>query len=174
MEHSTYQGNSGRVRVLVVGEAAVSPEQDTDDESCVIAKALSRDHDVILALPATTTYTHDDFAVIHYNQRNLGLVARDSEVVVCGRDVFQANSFFQDSGNAATASLPRLKEGRIDADGPDADGSHFYIWVPPVARGSQPRAGLRYKWRYYRQRGGTGYALRRVLASAGRRLGLRR
>ncbi|RJQ43901.1 MAG: hypothetical protein C4534_07245 [Gaiellales bacterium] len=167
MVNNVYQGNNSRIRVLVVGSEAVSPEEGRDDEGREIAEALSREYDVILALPATTSYTHPDFAVIYYNQRNLGLVAQDSELVVCGRDIFAANSFFSD-GAAVPASPTLLKRGIIEAAG-GGDGP-YYVWRPPE-RESAGQVGRWRRLRLIRQQGGMRMVARFILAAFRKRLG---
>lgn len=70
-----------RIRVLaVVGDAESAP---ADSRAWGLAEALAASHDVVLALPAVTGLSHDAFAVIYYNSRNLALLAKDSDVVVC-------------------------------------------------------------------------------------------
>ena len=72
-------------RVLVAGS---EPPEASDplaspDRCWPLAEALAAVHDVILAVPAVTGLYHHSFTVVYYNSRNLWLVARDSDVVVC-------------------------------------------------------------------------------------------
>ena len=173
MENTAFQGNNGRVRVLVVSNSDIEAAGGGDSNR-EIAEALARDYDVILALPSATNYTHSGFAVIYYNQRNLVLVARDSELVICDKDVFAANRFFTDSGSIAAANLPRLRQGVIDAEAIDAEqDSSYFVWVPPEQPGPRPPGGALHKWRYYLQKGGLRLAIRRALTGIRRRLGPR-
>lgn len=173
MQNTVVAENNGRPRVLVISSQNIRLEDDRDDEARDIAAALARDHDVILALPATTGFTHRDFAVIYYNQRNLVLVAKDCEAVVCGREVVEANSFFNDSGSIAVASLPRLRQGVIEnignPNGLAANGKQYYVWTPPEQVAPSGAGHFLARLRYLLRQGGVRYTVRRGLAAARRR-----
>lgn len=163
--------------MLVVSDTA-SPEGDHWDEAWEMASALARDHDVILALPAATSHTHRDFAVIYYNQRNLGLVAKDSEAVVSSADIIAANTFFTSSGSIVTANASQLRRGILAGDSettpaaPGVDG--YYIWIPAEEKpGHGPKHTIK-KLRYYMHKGGIRYTARRAFTSLKWRLGFGR
>lgn len=172
MQNAVITENNGRTRVLVISDRDIPLEDGGDHEARDIAAALARDHDVILALPATTGFSHRDFAVIYYNRRNLGLVAKDSEAVICGREVFEANGFFNDSGRAAVASLPRLRQGVIEAiaspDALAATGKQYYIWTPPEPVAPSGIGHSLARLRFLLRQGGVRYTLRRAMAAARR------
>lgn len=174
MNNIPTEEENARLRVLVVSDAIVSPDGDPGGEAWEIAEALSRDYDVILALPGATSYTHGDFAVIYYNQRNLGLVARDSEAVICGRDILEANSFFRAAGSVAPTSRARLRQGVIEgvAAPAAATGDSYYIWLPPEDQDQRGAGHYLARLRFHKQRGGYRYMLSRVLIAARRRLGM--
>lgn len=173
MQNSVAAENNSRPRVLVISNQEMPPEDDRDHEARDIALALSRDHDVILALPATTGFTHRDFAVIYYNRRNLGLVAQDSDAVVCGREIVEANRFFSDGGSIAVVSLPRLRQGMIESigspNGLAANGRQYYVWTPPEQAAPSGAGHFLARLSYLLRQGGVRYTVRRGWAAARRR-----
>ena len=88
-------------RVLV----ACSGQPETTDRSWLMAEALSSRHDVILAVPAVTGLSHRKFAVVYYNARNLWLIARDSDVVVCDPAVLAAQPQLLKAGKPVAVDL---------------------------------------------------------------------
>lgn len=97
--------------MLVISGTAV-PESDLANRSWRLAELLSRVADIILAVPELTGLSHAGFAVVFYNRRNIGMIARDSDAVVCDPDVIKAHPFIINTGapvavdlGAASASL---------------------------------------------------------------------
>lgn len=176
MNQSAAETINDRVRVLVVSDTA-EPDSGQWDAVWKVAAALAREHDVILALPAATSYSHTDFAVIYYNQRNLGLVAKDSEAVVCGGDIIADHSFFTDDGSIVPTSVTLLRQGFLRerageparAEDPAAGG--YYIWFPPEEKNKHGVSHYGKKLRYYLHKGGVRYTAARALKSVKRRLG---
>lgn len=161
---------------MLVVSGTASEEDGAWDDAWSMATALSRDHDVILALPATSSHTHPDFAIIYYNQRNLGLVAKDSEAVVCDSSIVAANPFFISSGSIIPADAIRLRMGVLGGSDAALEQQEdppegYYIWVPPEEKPAGASAGYMKKIRYYMHKGGVRYTVRRALASLRRRLG---
>ncbi|MCL4472355.1 MAG: hypothetical protein M1455_00220 [Actinobacteria bacterium] len=83
---------------------AVDPPAATD-RCWPMAEALAAGHDVILAVPAVTGLYHRRFAVVYYNSRNLWLVARDSDVVVCDAAVLAGNPQLLKAGKPLAVDL---------------------------------------------------------------------
>jgi len=80
-----------RLRVLIVSDSQDADSDLTAGGLWHLAEALSPRNDVILAFPRRTGAQHADFAVIYYNQRNLGLLAADSDVVILAPGVRETN-----------------------------------------------------------------------------------
>ncbi len=143
METTANRLSPERQRVLVVASEKVdSPEAAVDNASWRLAEALSGGHDVILCMPAISTVSHPGFAVVYYNQRNLGLLARDSDVVLVQSGAAGALSFFSDSGKLFAVDWGTLIAGRLPAGQPPDAGEAradngdpaFLAWLPPVER----------------------------------------
>ncbi|GBE58083.1 hypothetical protein BMS3Abin01_01011 [bacterium BMS3Abin01] len=113
------------------------------DSACWrLAEALSAGHDVILCMPAITAVSHPGFAVVYYNQRNLSLLARDSDMVLVQSGAAEAHAFFSESGKLFAADWGTIIAGRLPAGQPpaageapaDNGGPDFLVWLPPVER----------------------------------------
>ena len=79
----TEMRSSRTSRLLVVCAEAEAPGPESLADRCwLLAEALADNHDVILGLPAVTQLSHPDFAVVDYNGRNVGMVARDSDAII--------------------------------------------------------------------------------------------
>lgn len=123
MGAETAAGNGIKRRILVVGSEAVGPESKAPAAGCWrLAEELSGGHDVILALPATTSYAHSDFAVLYYNNRNIRLIAGGCDMVFCDEAVLESHPALAEAGVPVVSSLevppggltlpPVVKKGR--------------------------------------------------------------
>lgn len=93
-------------RILIVGSEAVGPDSESPAVGCWrLAEELSGEHDVILALPATTDFAHDDFAVIYYNKRNIRLIAGGCDIVFCDEAVLDSHPTLAEAGVPVITSL---------------------------------------------------------------------
>lgn len=175
MEMNAQGAKDRKVRVMVVTSRATPPQEEGDNRAWKVAEALSRSHDVILALPATTDFTHRQFAVIYYNQRNLGLIARDSDVVICDRDAARSHDFFTTSGSISPAPASLLLEGALGGAGPSArtreGDSDYYVWTPPEEKHRYGPSHYARRLRYYLRTGGVRFTAARALGALRRRLG---
>lgn len=103
-------------RVLVVCSEAPGPDGADGDRCWQLAESLASAHDVILGLPQVSELCHPDFTVVYYNARNVGLVAQDSDVVICDAGALEKHARLVDAGkpvavdltgiDTATAALP--------------------------------------------------------------------
>lgn len=111
-----------RTRVLVVaGDAGPNP---AGSRAWGLAEALAASHDVILALPVVTGLFHGAFTVIYYNSRNLALLARDSDAVVCEAEVAADNPSLLDQGRPVALDLDGLSP-QSGLEGPAAQADFF-------------------------------------------------
>lgn len=92
-------------RVLVVCSRTPGPDDVAGDRCWQLAESLASAHDVILALPQVSELFHEDFTVVYYNSLNVGLVARDSDVVVCDAGVLESNARLVDAGKPVAVDL---------------------------------------------------------------------
>jgi len=70
-----------------------------------LAETLAESYDIILAVPAITELSHKRFAVVYFTGRNIRLVARDSDVVVCDAAVLAQHPHLLDSGKPLAIDL---------------------------------------------------------------------
>lgn len=96
----------GRTRVLVV--AAAAGTDPATGRAWGLAEALAAGHDVILALPAVTGLTHPAFAIVYYNRRNLALMVRDSDAVVCEAAAAADQPFLLEQGRPVALDLAAI------------------------------------------------------------------
>jgi hypothetical protein len=87
-----------------------------------LAEALAGSHDVILALPTVSQFFHEQFAVVFYNHRNIGMMASDSDVVVCDAAVTALYHKLLDAGKPVVADLTGLTAPNEEAQ---ATGSNL-------------------------------------------------
>ncbi|MBI5870915.1 MAG: hypothetical protein HZB44_08205 [Actinobacteria bacterium] len=92
-------------RVLVVCSNTPGPGEAAGDRCWLLAESLASAHDVILALPQVSELFHEDFAVVYYNARNVGLVARDSDVVICDATALESHLSLIDAGKPVAMDL---------------------------------------------------------------------
>ncbi|MHB9112167.1 MAG: hypothetical protein ACYC4D_06015 [Thermoleophilia bacterium] len=92
-------------RVLVVCGNTPGPDEAAGDRCWLLAESLASAHDVILALPQVSELFHKDFAVVYYNARNVGLVARDSDVVICDAAALESHVKLIDAGKPVAMDL---------------------------------------------------------------------
>lgn len=90
------------------GTAAVK-----DGPAWSLAETLAPGHDVILAVPRVSGISHPLFAVVFYNARNIGLLARDSDVVIIYRSAFAAHPGLADAGRLEAAAETAISAGRF-------------------------------------------------------------
>lgn len=109
-------------RVLVVCGNAVVPDDIAGDRCWMLAESLAAAHDVILALPQVSELFHDDFAVVYYNARNVGLVARDSDVVICDAAALGAHARLIDVGKPVAMDL-----AGVDITSADLPAADFFF-----------------------------------------------
>ncbi len=102
------------------GTDGVGPQNAGVANRCwPLAEALSADDDVILALPVLTRLSHEQFAVVYYNSRNIGLVARDSDVVICDTGALTLHPQLMDAGKPMAVDLAGVavpQDGGVGAD----------------------------------------------------------
>lgn len=122
MDEAQATYDPARTRVLVVsGGAGRDPAAG---RAWALAGALATGHDVILALPAVTGLSHPAFAIVYYNRRNLALLARDSDVVVCEAAVAIDQPFILEQGRPVALDLVAIPP----ADGlPGAAAADFFF-----------------------------------------------
>ena len=139
-------GNSINRRILVVGSEAVGPDSKSPAAGCWrLAEELSGGHDVILALPATTSYAHRDFAVLYYNNRNIRLIAGGCDIVFCDEAVLESYPALAEAGVPVVSSLEVPPGG---------------LTLPPVVKkGRGPRHYLK-RFRYHMRTSGLMAVLR--------------
>ncbi|MHB8793018.1 MAG: hypothetical protein ACYC6O_06735 [Thermoleophilia bacterium] len=92
-------------RVLVVCGDTQGPDEAGGDRCWLLAESLASAHDVILAIPRVSGLSHQDFAVVYYNARNVGLVARDSDVVICDATALESHGQLIDAGKPVAMDL---------------------------------------------------------------------
>ncbi|MDO8736376.1 MAG: hypothetical protein Q7K29_04760 [Thermoleophilia bacterium] len=117
-------------RVLVVCSKAPGPDGAPGDRCWLLAEALASAHDVILALPRVTQLFHEDFAVVYYNARNVGLVAHDSDVVVCDSEALESHARLVEAGKPVAVDV-----AGIDAMTDALAAADFYICQSGEERG---------------------------------------
>lgn len=130
--------DSDRPRVLVISSEKDGAGIDTAANDCWrLAKDLAARHDVMLALPIITEASHPAFAVVYYNRRNISLLARDSDLVVCDQGVPADNQFFTRKGRFEEAGPADLREGwlpesdDLKAGAGSLNGKAGYlVWIP--------------------------------------------
>ena len=115
-----------------------------------LAESLSGPYDVILAVPEKTLLSHPDFAVVYFNRRNIGLLAHDSEVVICPVSVIDLHPFLVQEVRPVLTGLAELKDAGLEeilagrgAGGkqPGSTGAQLAVWLSP---GAQSHKGIRY------------------------------
>jgi len=92
-------------RVLVVCSRTPGPDDTTGDRCWQLAESLASANDVILALPQVSELFHENFTVVYYNARNVGLVARDSDLVICDAGALESHARLVDSGKPIAVDL---------------------------------------------------------------------
>ena len=93
-------------RVLVVCNEVSEPGTAGETDRCwALAEALSANHDVILALPKLSGLSHGSFAVVYYSSRNIAMVARDSDVVICGTAALALHQQLLNAGKPVAVDL---------------------------------------------------------------------
>lgn len=133
---SEYMEFAERPRVLIAGSAADVEAGAAASGAWRLAESLAAANDVILAFPAHTGAQSAQFAVIYYNQRNLGLLARDSDAVIFAADVLQANPDLADLGPIESVPAVRINEAELKtseedlACGPARDRQRAAAVVP--------------------------------------------
>lgn len=104
--------------MLVVSSEAVAPGDASPAGRCWrLVEELSGGHDVILALPRTTGYTHRRVTVLYYNRRNIRLLAESSDVVFCEPSVLAAHPALAETGRPIITSL-EVPAGGLDLPAP--------------------------------------------------------
>lgn len=109
-------------RVLVVCSKVSGQDGATGDRCWLLAESLASAHDVILALPQVSELVHENFAVVYYNARNVGLVARDSDVVICDAGAMESHARLVDVGKPVAVDL-----AGIDASTASLTPADFFI-----------------------------------------------
>ena len=114
-----------RSRILVVSGRAVTAGADIpDSRSWLLAAALARSQDVILAVPERTVLSHRDFAVVYYNRHNVTLIAADSDAVVLDAATLVRFPLIVNAGPPVAAGLEavsaRARPGELPGAGIEA------------------------------------------------------
>jgi len=123
-------------RALIVCSKVPAPEGATGDRCWSLAESLAPAHDVILALPEVTQLFHEDFAVVYYNARNVGLVARDSDVAVCDAEALESNPQLVDAGIPVAVDVSDIDPTSAEVGNADAIATaDFYICRSEEERG---------------------------------------
>lgn len=134
-----------------------------------LAESLSGPYDVILAVPEKTLLSHPDFAVVYFNRRNIGLLAHDSEVVICPVSVIERHPFLVEEVQPVRVGLEELRGAGLGgilagtgiADQPPGSATgELAVWRSP---GAQSHKGIRYymgRLRYHLRAGGARTAAR--------------
>jgi hypothetical protein len=181
MEAISHKLPPDRKRVLVVESGELEDEAAAAvSEAYRLAEAMSRDHDVILAVPAVSSVSNPGFAIVYYNQRNLALLARDSDVVLLRPALADEYDFFRESGKLFESDWGTIIAGVLPGGMPPmagkggtAEGSRrFLAWEPPAV-GKGPAYYL-HRLRYHLQAGGWHQAARRAWFLVRRKLPGRR
>ncbi len=107
-------------RVLVVCGRAPEIALADPDRCWRLAEGLAASNDVILAVPALTSLSHERFAVVYYNRRNVAMIARDSDVAVCDAAAATEQPSLPDAGKPLAVDLAGL---RAPADPAGTTGS---------------------------------------------------
>lgn len=98
--------NSTGQRVLIISSRPVLANNDEPHTRCwQLAVALAQTQDIILAVPEVTALSHPLFAVIYYNRRNVGLLAKDSDVVILDCAVLKEYPSLVDAGAPVAVDL---------------------------------------------------------------------
>jgi len=122
-------------RVLIVCSKVPAPEGATGDRCWSLAESLAPAHDVILALPEVTQLFHEDFAVVYYNTRNIGLVARDSDVAVCDAEALESNPQLVDAGIPVVVDVSDINPTSAEVGTADViAAADFYICLSEEER----------------------------------------
>ena len=152
----------GGPRVLVISSTADFATDSLAAYPWAMAEALSAGHDVILAVPELTAVSHGRFAVVYYNDRNIGLLVRDSDVVIFSSAVAARHSSLIGMGTLRAAPVAALKKGNlkktrsvgnIESPG-NLGGQEYFVLLPALPRQAAP--GLFYylaRLRYHLRRG---------------------
>ncbi len=90
--------------MLVISSDAV-PDKTRINRNWLLAESLSLEADIILALPELTRMSHPMFAVVYYNRRNIDLIARDSDAVVCDPVVIKRHPALVNTGASFAIDL---------------------------------------------------------------------
>ncbi len=91
--------------LVISGNFENQEEINTGSRCWLLAEALADSHDVILALPFISQLSHENFAVVYYVGRNIPLVARDSDCVVCDAEALVRNPLLLDAGKPLAVDL---------------------------------------------------------------------
>ena len=112
-------------RVLVVCNEVPEPGTAGETDRCwALAEALSANHDVILALPKLSGLSHGSFAIVYYNSRNIAMVARDSDVVICDPPALALHQQLLNAGKPVAVDLAGVvvpRTGGMATDPGDGD-----------------------------------------------------
>lgn len=165
-----------RPRVLVISDTSGFGTGQAGGPAWSLAEALSRDHDVVLAVPAITQASHRMFAVVYYNRRNIALLVRDSDIVIFGPSSLAEYPFLGESGPLLAAGADSFRSGEFEGRsldlGPDANPNlspgELLVLRPDhqVATGIQHYLG---RLRFHLRQGGIRQATRQGGASVKRK-----
>lgn len=104
-------------RILIIGDAGEDSDPGGAGRSpgpaWSLAETLSRGHDIILAVPRLTKASHPRFAVIYYNRRNIGLIARDCDIVIFSPGALEKNPSLAKTGPLVAVPAHLVKEGNF-------------------------------------------------------------
>ena len=96
----------GKSSMLVISSRVVSPDNVSPASRCwQLAGALAKTQEVILAVPEVTGLSHHGFAVVYYNHRNIGMISRDSDAVVCDAAVLREHPSLINAGAPVAVGL---------------------------------------------------------------------
>ncbi|MEK7817058.1 MAG: hypothetical protein AAB281_02255 [Actinomycetota bacterium] len=136
----TGAGGGFKRRILIVSSEAVPPDSESPAAGCWrLAEELAGGHDVMLALPATTSYAHDDFVVLYYNDRNICLIAGGCDVVFCDADVLESHPAL------AEAEVPVITSLEVPPGG---------LTLPPSVKKSRGPLHYLRRFRYHMRTSG--------------------
>lgn len=146
MNGEPHKYHPDRKRLLVVSSEDIAPAGSGAESIWGLTEALSRENDVILAVPGISESSHPGFAVVYYNRRNLSLLARDSDAVILETAVVADHPFFKEGGELLTADWDSItegiSEGMMAVEDPAArltgstaaEQAGFLVWIPPVEK----------------------------------------
>lgn len=165
--------------MLIVTASDIHGQQVPPVPAWGLAEALSRDYDVILTTPATGKASHPGFAVVYYNRRNLGLLSRDSDLVLVEAPLVNDYDFFSETGKLFNADWDTIIGGSLsepallplELAGSAGPGPDFKVWIPPLEK-----KGFSYylgRLRFHFRAGGIRRVLSRGVAAASRKRGRR-